>query len=105
MRTDQIAAQCPNLVAELRDSSRDATVTMLAALMTDPDYQGNLFRLETVAHLAVAYCDGTREPTHARLQRCLNEHLQTSNVLALEDPPEDVFITNVVSPSRQPPHL
>ena len=81
-------------------SRRDpkSTVTMLAGLLTVPELQANTIRLETLVHLAVAHCKGRSRPSRNLIVKWLNKRLGSTFIAALEDPVEDVFITNVETP-------
>jgi len=51
-----------------------------------------------LAHLAVANCSGHKKVGYRELNRWLNNDLGQSAILMLEDPVEDVFITNINTP-------
>ncbi len=74
------------------------TVSRLASLLTVPSLHANNIRLEVLVHLAVIHCRGTRKPSVKVLERLLNEYLGNTSITSAEDPPEDVFITNVRTP-------
>ncbi|TKS58235.1 MAG: hypothetical protein EWM72_03127 [Nitrospira sp.] len=73
-----------------------ATIANVAGLLTAPQLQANTVRLEVLAHLAVAHCAGRKKPTNADLSRWLNRYLE--RIARIEDPVEDVFVTNVDTP-------
>lgn len=73
------------------------TVSMCAALMTVPSFVSNAPRIELLTQLAVANCRGKRRPTLADISRWLNKNLSGSSAMLSEDPPEDVFISNVAT--------
>ena len=74
------------------------TVPQLAGLLTVPSLHANTPRLETIVHLAVACCRGRRKPKLTSINQWLNEQLGNTSIVMLEDPSEDVFITNVETP-------
>ena len=74
------------------------TVPQLAGLLTVPSLHANTARLETIVHLAVTYCRGRRKPKLTSINQWLNEQLGNTSIIMLEDPSEDVFITNVETP-------
>ena len=80
-----------------RHSPRD-TIARTAGLLTAPELQANTIRLELLVHLTVAHCAGKKRPSYEELGRWLNYHLGQANIPSLEDPVEDVFITNVGTP-------
>ena len=63
-----------------------------------PRLQANTIRLETLVHLAVAHCQGSRNPSLAEISRWLNNRLRNTRAARLEDPVEGVFVTNVGTP-------
>ena len=75
-----------------------ATVTMLAGLLTVPTLQANTIRLETLIHLASAHCKGRSRPNRNVIDKWLNKRFGSTRIPALEDPVEDVFIANVGTP-------
>ena len=74
------------------------TIARTAGLLTVPEFQANTIRLEVLAHLAVVHCAGKEKPGHVELGRWLNKHLGRGEMAMLEDPVEDVFISNVCIP-------
>lgn len=79
----------------LKEFSRKTTVARCAGLLTVPAFHANTIRIETLLHLAVANCVGKRKPTFSDIGRWLNRNLGNSAVAIAEDPPEDVFISNI----------
>lgn len=75
-----------------------ATIARTAGLLTVPHFQANTIRLETLVHLAVAHCAGTKQPGPEELGLWLNRYLGETEITFLEDPVEDVFVTNVDTP-------
>jgi len=75
-----------------------STVTQLGGLLTAPALQANTIRIETLVHLAVAHCHGYRKPSLTEIDGWLNKYLGNTRIALLEDPVEDVFITNVETP-------
>ncbi len=72
-----------------------STVSQLSGLLTAPTLQANTLRIEILVHLAVIHCCGKRKPGLSEIRNWLNRHLGNGMVTHLEDPVEDVFITNV----------
>jgi hypothetical protein len=81
----------------LKEFSRKATVARCGGLLTVPAFHANTIRIETMLHLAVANCAGKRNPTFSDIGRWLNRNLANSAVATAEDPPEDVFVSNICS--------
>ncbi|QUL99295.1 MAG: hypothetical protein IMF26_04360 [Candidatus Fermentithermobacillus carboniphilus] len=75
-----------------------STVTQLGGLLTAPALQADTIRIETIVHLAVAHCHGYRKPSLAEIDRWLNRYIGNIWIALLEDPVEDVFVTNVETP-------
>lgn len=75
-----------------------STVTQLGGLLTAPALQANTIRIETLVHLAVAHCRGCRKPGLTEIRHWLNKQLGNTQIARLEDPVEDVFVTNVETP-------
>ena len=73
----------------------DSTVRQVAGLLTVPSLQRFALRLEVLTHLAVLHCRGNRVATPNDLASWLNDYLGATPVAPLEDPPEDVFVSNV----------
>jgi hypothetical protein len=78
-------------------AARD-TIVRTAGLMTAPRLHANTVRLELLVHLAVAYCSGRKRPDFDDLEQWLNYYLSRTTIAMLEDPVEDVFITNICTP-------
>jgi Holliday junction resolvase len=78
-------------------AARD-TITRVAGLLTAPQLQANNIRIEVLVHLAVTHCAGKKKPGYSDLEKWLNQHLGQTAVASLEDPVEDVFVTNVETP-------
>ncbi len=75
-----------------------STISKLAGLLTSPELQANTIRIETLVHLAVAHCRGKRKPGMNEIRNWLNRQLGDTDIARLEDPVEDVFVTNVETP-------
>lgn len=80
---------------KLRAYDRNATATAVAALLTVPTLQANCYRLEVLQQLALANCKGTVIPKASDIVGWINSDL--AEVAYMEDPPEDVFVMEVVS--------
>ena len=75
-----------------------STVTQLSALLTVPVLQANTIRIEILIHLAVSHCHGHRRPNLTKIGHWLNQHLGNTQLASLEDPAENIFITNIETP-------
>jgi hypothetical protein len=85
------------LARVLKQFNRKASVARCAGLLTVPAFHANTIRIETLVHLTMANCAGTRKPSFSDIGRWLNRNLGGSAVSAAEDPPEDVFISNIIT--------
>ena len=85
------------LAKVLAKYERRTVVTLVAGMLTAPDLQANCYRLELLAHLAAANCKGKLKPSRKHLSNWLNRQLGVDTVAWMEDPPEDVFVSNVVT--------
>ncbi len=73
------------------------TVAIAAGLLTLPRLSANSIRCETLAHLAVAYSRGNSQPNRTTFNTALNDLLGNTKVAMLEDPQEDVFVSNILT--------
>jgi hypothetical protein len=73
------------------------TAATFGGLLTVPELQSNCVRLETLAHLALAFCCGRTKPQSRDVSRWFAEfgHGMAGR---LEDPAEDVFVSNIATP-------
>jgi hypothetical protein len=74
------------------------TVAKIAGLATVPRFQANSYRVEILSMIAVACCAGTKRPTWQHFRTWLNRQLGTFEIACMEDPAEDVFVVNVLTP-------
>ena len=98
---DRIPLNAPEfrqIAASLNEYDPNSAIPQVAALLTIPKLQANTVRLETLVHLAVAYCYGTECVPVTQIGKWLNNYLENSKIANREDPPEDVFIGNVGTP-------
>src|SRR6266478_399853 len=89
--------EIPQLVDSIRKNDPRSCLGAVSGLMTIPDLQPNLIRLESLAHLLAARANGEIDPTREALEKWLNEDLGAHIVTNAEDPVEDVFASNVVT--------
>ena len=96
----QIAAICQRLaplIAQLRDYRFDIVAQMLSGLLINPNNHVATQRVEALIHLAAIACRGRHRPTIQDLNNSLNIHLFRDPITDIEDPAEDVFISNVAT--------
>jgi antirestriction protein ArdC len=82
----------------LRRYDRISVVTLIAGLLTVPEFHRFTLRLEILAHLATRDCSGKKKPSLCVVEHWLNRLLPKTGGTVLEDPPRDVFVGNVMSP-------
>ena len=95
---DKILLNAPEfrqIATSLNKYDPKSAIPLIGSLLTIPELQANTIRLETLVHLAVAYCDGSESVPVPQIGRWLNNYLENSNIARLEDPSEDVFVGNV----------
>lgn len=83
----------------LKRFARKATISRAAGLLTLPMLQANSIRLEGLVHLAVLHCGGKERPGYREFDSWVNRILGATQAASMEDPVEDVFISNVETPS------
>lgn len=87
-----------DLADKLKKFNLKSTITQIGGLLTAPELQANTVRIELLVHLAVAYCQGTQKPCLTDIDDWLNRQLGNTEIALLEDPVEDVFVTNIETP-------
>ena len=92
------ASELKRTAASLEEYYAKSAVAQLGGLLTAPELQANTSRLETLVHLAVAHCHGCSSLGLTEIDEWLNSHLGNTQIASLEDPAEDVFITNICTP-------
>jgi hypothetical protein len=94
----EIDRAIPELRADLSRFRPDDLLPKLGGLLTVPNLHANTGRLEVIIHLAFRHSRGTKRANRRALERLVNGHVAGTPLAKLEDPVEDVFVTNVVSP-------
>ncbi len=92
------ATELHRISGRLRTCDPKSAIARLGGLLTVPALQANTTRIETLVHLAAAHCHGRRDLRRSEIGHLLNERLGETPVTSLEDPVEDVFVTNVETP-------
>ena len=85
------------LCEDLARHKVEITCAIVGGLLTEPTFHANTLRLELLAHIIVRNARGRAEPRRRSISRWLNDELGSIRIVRLEDPVEDVFISNVVS--------
>jgi hypothetical protein len=94
---EEFEQQQPKLVTELAAFDPQTSVSIVAGLLTYPQFHANTIRLEVLQHLVQRNATGKTRPTRNNVNRWLSKYLSEGYAWLAEDPPEDVFISNVVS--------
>jgi hypothetical protein len=86
------------LARQLAPYDLRAVVATVGGLLTAPEYHPQTLRIEVLLHLACLHCRGRKRPVLADLRNWLENLLGNHEIKHFEDPPEDVFVSNVVGP-------
>jgi hypothetical protein len=89
----------PNLRAELELFDPLTSAALVAGLLTEPSLQANTLRIELLIHLLLAFAVGNRNAGRPEIVRWIDSELGTTVFALMEDPPEDVFVSNVITPN------
>ena len=89
------APELDRTVSSLKKYDPESAIPLLAGLLTMPELEANTMRIETLVHLSVAHCQGNTRIRFADIDVLLNGHLGKTQIATFEDPPEDVFVTNI----------
>ncbi len=82
------------LCGRLRKFSFPAIATLLSNLLIRPENQTATVRIEALLHLAATACRGVKKPKLKQLRGWFSE-INEDPIAKLENPVEDVFVTNV----------
>src|SRR2546421_7896483 len=92
------AEEYSELGRALKEFDPEFTIPAIAGLLTVPEYQAANIRIELLLHLAVLHCRGGKRPRITDVARWLQITLANLPVRRMEDPLEDVHVSNVVAP-------
>jgi hypothetical protein len=87
----------PKLKAELERFHPLTSAALVAGLLTEPSLQANTLRIELLIHLLLAFAVGKRKAGRREIVKWLNSELGATVFAMMEDPPEDVFVSNVTT--------
>ena len=93
----RVIRDLPDLVASVESADLCACLPSLSGLMTIPELQPNLIRLEALVHMVVARAAGKVQANRDLIEKWLNVDLAADILMRVEDPVEDVFVANVVT--------
>src|SRR6266542_3492684 len=94
---EAIESDHEELLAQISAFDRIESMTLVAGLLTYPQFHANTVRLELLQALLHRNANGTDKPTRNNIDQWLNKSLLPSWASRMEDPVEDVFISNAVS--------
>lgn len=85
------------LARVLTKYNQKEALSVVSGMLTLPHLQANCFRLELLVHLIVANCIGIEKVTVKHITHWLNRQLGNRTIASMEDPAEDVFVSNVLT--------
>ncbi len=91
-----LASEYPTIARSVRLYDPVKTASIVGGLLTIPELQSNCCRLESLAHLAVAFGNGHRTPSWNTIATWFN-HMNRGVCGQVEDPAEDAFTSLVTS--------
>lgn len=68
-----------------------------AGFLTNPQFHNATIRIEMLVHLLFVFGKGERVPKNEEIKDLFNNQLGQSSLKQMEDPVEDVFVSNVVN--------
>ncbi len=96
-RIKDIALRLKRLIRRLEKFNFLSLAQPLAGLLTQPENHTATKRIEALIHLAALTCHGSLAPTQRQVQEWLNVIILQDRITEIEDPIEDVFVSNVVT--------
>lgn len=85
------------LTRRLARWDRDQALGLLAGLQLEPRYHANYVRLTWATRLVLGLASGTQRVGRSDLMRLLNTDLDKADVLRMEDPIEDFFLSPIAT--------
>lgn len=73
------------------------SANLVAGLLVHPKFHANTFRIEGLIHYILANCAGKQRPSPKKIRSWLNDFPPVSGAAFMEDPVEDVFVTNIMT--------
>jgi hypothetical protein len=93
----RFAEAFPEMIEEIKTLARHDALLLVAGLQLLPEFAPNAVRIEALTQLILQFAQGNRKPNSADLDRHLNHWMGQTLLPSLEDPVEDVFISNIIS--------
>ena len=94
-RISRIVLRLKGLVRRLEKFNFPLVAQPLAGLLTLPENHTATKRFEGLIHLAALTCRGSLAPNHRQLREWLNMIIFQDPITQIEDPVENVFVSNV----------
>lgn len=95
--TDLRSGICKEVGEIIASYDNKEMVAIASGLLTLPRLSANSIRCETLVHLSIAYARGSKKPNRTTFKMALNDLMGRSQVAMMEDPQEDVFVSNVLT--------
>jgi hypothetical protein len=92
-----LLAERPCLESRVAGYDPIASAEIISGMIATPGLQANQVRLEMLVHLLLVCGKGSAIPTRHRIGVWINTELGSSFVARMEDPPEDIFTSNVIT--------
>lgn len=92
-----IFAEKPTLKHQLEKFDPVKSSALVAGLLTDPSIHTNTLRIELLIKLLLCTGKGNKVPNTSNIDTWLNSVLGTALISRMEDPVEDVFISNITT--------
>jgi hypothetical protein len=89
------SAICLEIGRDIAPFNKVSMLKRSAGLLTLPELSANSVRIETLVHLSLIYAQGNKIPTRTLFKRVLNDSMGNSMIANMEDPIEDVFVSNI----------
>lgn len=90
-----VADQCSGFMKRIATACPVQTAATYAALLLQPAFQKNCYRIEMLVHFSLAAGGGSTAPSPQILTQGYSEVGNAYGML--EDPPEDIFVANISS--------
>jgi len=96
-KVSDVIKESSGLRGKLKPFHPIKSASLLSGLLTLPSLQANNLRIEMLMHLIMAYSKGNKEPELDQIKFLLNDKIGKTFFVHMEDPVEDVFISNVIT--------
>lgn len=96
-KISHIIEERASIKKKLRPFHPIKAAALISGLLTLPALQANTLRFEMLIHLILSHSLGKREPMARHIHLWLNNELGATSFVHLEDPVEDVFISNIIT--------